>query len=139
MDEKIVLTDPMEEPNNRILETALGKKYKIYQEFINKINEINLVLEWNYYKDEKNWLCKLLNKKKNIGWLSVWDIGFKLTFYFSEKTIEGIYELGIDNQVKKAAREMKPVGKLRPLIITIENSNIIKDAIEILKYKMQLK
>jgi hypothetical protein len=62
-----------------------------------------------------------------------------LTFYFSEKTIEGVYELGIDNQIKKAAKEMKPVGKLRPLMITIENKNVVKDAMEILKYKIQLK
>ena len=129
----------MEDPDDNVLETALGKKYKIYQTFVDKINEINLALEWNYYKDGKNWLCKILNKKKNIAWLSVWDTGFKLTFYFSEKTIEGIYELGIDNQIKKATKEIKPVGKLRPLIIMIENSKIVKDAIEILKYKMQLK
>jgi hypothetical protein len=134
--EKILLTDPMEEPDNNALEAALGKKYKTYQEFTNKISEMHLALEWNYYKDEKNWLCKVLNKKKNIAWLSIWDTGFKLTFYFTEKTIEGVYELGIDNQIKKAAKEMKPVGKLRPLIITIENKKMMNDAIEILKYKM---
>ena len=135
--EKIILTDPMEEPNNISLEAALGKKYKIYQEFVNKINEIQLVLEWNYYKDGKYWLCKILHKKKNLAWLSVWDTGFKLTFYFSEKTIEGVFELGIDNQIKKAAKEMNPVGKLRPLIILIGNNKIMNDAMQIIKYKMQ--
>ena len=137
--EKIILTDPMENPDNNVLEAALGKKYKIYQDFVNNISEMGLALEWNYYKDQKSWLCKILNKKKNIAWLSVWDTGFKLTFYFSEKTIEGVFELGIDNQIKKAAKEMKPVGKLRPLIIMIENSKIMNDAIEVLKYKMRLK
>jgi hypothetical protein len=139
MDEIIILTDPMEEPNNRVLETTLGKKYKIYQEFINRINEINLILEWNYYKDQGNWLCKLLNKKKNIAWLSIWDTGIKVTFYFSEKTIEGIYELNIDNKIKKVAKEAKPVGKLRPLIVTIENSKVVDDIVEVIKYKIQLK
>jgi hypothetical protein len=34
---------------------------------------------------------------------------------------------------------MKPVGKLHPIILTIENNKVVDDIIEIIKYKMQLK
>ena len=138
MEEKI-LTDPMVKPEDAVLESALGKNYKLYTEFERKINEKELVLEWHYYNDGKSWLCKILKKKKNFGWLSVWNTGFKLTFYFAEKAIEGVYELDIDNEIKNAANEIKPVGKSRPVIILMKNKKFISDGLKILEYKMSLK
>ena len=137
--ENQILTDPMVKPENKVLETALGRNYKLYTEFVNKINELNLFLEWNYYNDGKSWLCKVLNKKKNIAWLSVWNTGFKLTFYFTEKTIDGIYGLDIDDEIKNNAQNMKPVGKLYPVIILLKNKNLINNGLKLLEYKMSLK
>ena len=137
--ENLILTDPMVNPENDILENALGKKYNRYKEFINKINAQNLIVEWNYYNDEKSWLGKILNKKKNLCWLSVWNIGFKLTFYFTEKTINGIYELDIDDGIKNMVQKIKPIGKLLPIILVIENKKTMNDGLKILEYKMQLK
>ena len=137
--ESKVLTDPIVNPDDAVLKKALGKAFTIYQEFTTKINEQKLVPEWNYYKDEKSWLCKVLNKKKNMCWLSIWNTGFKLTFYFTEKTIEGVYRLDINNEIKQSAKAMKPVGKLRPLIILMESNTIMNDGLKILEYKMGLK
>ena len=109
MDEQI-LTDPMVEPKDNVLENVLGKKYKLFIEFSEGIKEKDFIVQWNYYKDGKSWLCKVLNKKKNLCWLSVWNTGFKLTFYFMEKNIEGIYNLDINDEIKKNAKEAKPVG-----------------------------
>ena len=138
MDEQI-LTDPMVEPKDSILENALGEKYKLFMEFSEEIKKQNFILQWNYYKDGKSWLCKVLNKKKNLCWLSVWNTGFKLTFYLTEKTIEGIYNLDINDEIKKTAKETKPVGKLKPIIIEVKNKSKMKDGIKILEYKNKLK
>ena len=119
--ENQILIDPMVEPKSDVLENALGKNYNRYKEFVDKINAQNLIVEWNYYNDGKSWLGKILNKKKNICWLSVWNTGFKLTFYFTEKTIKGIYELEIDDVIKNKVDNIKPIGKLFPIIILIEN------------------
>jgi hypothetical protein len=137
--ENKILTDPMEKPENMVLEMALGKKYNLYNDFVDKINMLNLILEWNYYKDEKSWLCKILNKKKNIAWLSVWNTGFKLTFYFNENTIEGMYKLDIDNEIKDNAKNMKPVGKFHPVIILIKSKKLLNNVIKLLEYKMSIK
>ena len=134
-----ILTDPMIKPDNRVLEAVLGKNYKNFIEFLNKINELNLVLEWRYYNDGKSWLGKLLNKKKNMAWLSVWNTGFKLTFYFTEKTINGVYELDIDEETKAIAKEMKPVGKFRSVILFMKNKKTISNGVKLLEYKMELK
>jgi hypothetical protein len=137
--ENRLLKDPMEKPEKKVLEAALGKKYKLFTEFVDNVNELNLILEWNYYKDEKAWLSKILNKKKNIAWLSVWDTGFRLTYYFYENTIEGIYKLDIDDEIKDNAKNMKSIGKFHPVIIQINNKKLIKNGIKILEYKMSIK
>ncbi|MDR1890034.1 MAG: DUF3788 domain-containing protein [Zoogloeaceae bacterium] len=135
-----ILKDPMVYPSDVVLETSLGKNYKIYQEFLGKINEINLKLEWHYYINfGKIWICKILNKNKNMCFLSIWNTGFKLEIYFTSKTLDGIYELEINKKIKEIAKEMKPMGKLRPVTFLVENSEMINDAIKIFEYKMKLK
>jgi len=138
--ENLVLTDPIMSPDNKVLESALGKTHSSrYREFEKKASKLNLILEWHYYNDGKSWLCKVLNKKKNLCWLSVWNTGFKLTFYFPVKAIDGFYELEIDNEIKTAARERQPVGKSHPVVLLIKNNKIMNDAFKILEYKMRLK
>ncbi|MCL2185287.1 MAG: DUF3788 domain-containing protein [Treponema sp.] len=134
-----ILTDPMIKPNNKVLETALGKNFKRFMEFLSKIGELNLVPEWNYYNDGKSWLCKILNKKKNLAWLSVWNTGFKLSFFFTEKTIAGVYELDIDDEIKTIAKDMKPTGKLLPVVFLIKNKKMLSAGLRLLEYKMRLK
>ena len=131
-----VLNDPNINPKNKILENVLGKNYQLYKEFLEKIESMNLVPEWNYYNDGKSWLCKILNKKKNLCWLSVWNVGFKLTFLFTEKTINGVYELETYDEIKRLAKENKTVGKLIPIIITIRNKKTLDYGLKLLEYKM---
>ena len=137
--ENKILTDPKVKPESKVLENALGKNYKRYIEFVNEINAQNLIVEWNYYNDGKNWLGKILNKKKNLCWLSVWNTGFKLTFYFTEKTITSIQELEIDDEIKNMAKNNKSTGKLFPVMFLIGNKNKMNDGLKILEYKRQLK
>jgi len=96
------------------------------------------IIEWSYYKDGKSWLGKILYKKKNICWLSVWSTGFKITFYFTNKTINGINELSISDEIKKQAIEAKPIGKLIPIIMRIGSKSLMNDRLKILDYKRQI-
>jgi DNA transformation protein len=137
--ENKILIDPNIYPEKDILEKALSNKYKFYKTFMDKIKEENLTEEWNYYKDGKSWLCKILNKKKTICWLSIWNIGIKLSFYFTEKTINGINDLEINDEIKEIAKEAESIGKLLPIIFVIDDNKKINDATKIIKYKMKLK
>ena len=139
MTENLILIDPLVEPDDSVLENALGKKYKLFADFISKIGEKNFFPEWHYYNDGKSWLCKILCKKKNYCWLSVWNTGFRLTFYFTEKTIDGVNDLDINEKIKQAIPGMKPVGKSRPVILPVGSKSIMNDAIKILDYKFSLK
>ncbi len=139
--EKILLRDKEIEPTNEVLENVLGKElFNIYQELIKIFsNEFSLELQWQFYKDGNAWLCKVVDKKKTILWLSVWENYIKTGFYFTEKTGIGVLELDIDNKLKEVFEVAKPIGKLIPLIIDINQQKQIKDLKEVVKYKKGLK
>jgi len=137
--ENKLLTDPMVKPDGKVLEAALGKNYRLFTEFETKLAAWDLVPEWHYYNDGKSWLGKILYKKKNLCWLSVWNTGFRMTFYFMERHIDGVYDLDISEEIIKAAKEMKNVGKSHPVTVHVKNKKMINDALKIMEYKKGLK
>ena len=139
MTENKLFRDPEVKPDNGILEKTLGKKYLPFAEFSGKIMERNLIPEWHYYNDGKSWLGKVMYKKKNLCWISAWNTGAKLTFYFTGKTLEGFMSLAVDESIKKAAGEAQPAGKLIPVKISLRNRKMISDALKLIDYKMTLK
>lgn len=139
--ETILLRDKEIEPTDEVLENALGKKlFTIYQELIQIFaDEFSLELQWRFYNDGKSWLCKVVDKKKTVLWLSVWENYIKTGFYFTGKTRNGVLELDIDETIKETFSATKPVGKLMPLIIDIDQQKQIEDLKRVIKYKKGLK
>jgi len=132
-------TDPMIDFNNNdILQNVLGKNFKLYNEFITKLNKKSLNCEWRFYKDG-GWLGKVMYKKKNLCWGFIENSGFGLSFLFTEKTINGVYELQINDDIKNIARETKPTGKFHSIQLLIVNKKYLSEAIKLLEYKMTLK
>ena len=128
-------------PTEKVLEEALGKDiFEVYLILMQIIeSEFQLEIQWRFYKDGKAWLCKVIDKKKTISWLSIWDSFIKISFYFTEKTRWGIYDLQINNQIKDKFKKVEAIGKLIPLILDIEKEEELADLAEIIKYKKNLK
>ncbi len=137
--EAIVLKDKNVLPTDQVLEAALETSYPAFKELSNELADMELQLQWNYYNDGKAWLCKILNKKKNLGWLSVWDGFFKTTFYFTEKHLERIAELDIAEDIKENFCRTKPIGKLMPMIFSIHRKEQLKDVLTVIRFKKSLK
>lgn len=137
----LVLKDPATSPTKKVLENALGKTFPTYEVLMVTIESehYSLTAQWHYYNDGKAWFCKVQFKKKTVFWLSVWDKYFKMGFYFTVKNCKGIFELDIDDNIKKAFKEHKPVGKLLPLVLNINKKTQLKDALKIVEYKKSLK
>ncbi|MDA3861905.1 MAG: DUF3788 family protein [Melioribacteraceae bacterium] len=129
------------QPTNVVIENALGESYLAFNELIEIIsnNEFSLTYEWKYYNDGKSCLCKVLNKKKTVFWISIWDKFFKVGFYFTEKTRLGIVELDIENSIKEDFKNSKNIGKLIPLTINMKTKEQIEDLLKIIEYKKKLK
>ena len=139
--EEILLRDSSIFPSKEVLESALRDKYIVFTKFIEIITDsgLGLVPEWKYYNDGKSWLCKVCYKKKTVFWLSIWEMYFKLGFYFTEKNCSGVNTLCIDESIKEEFSQSKNIGKLIPLIIKMSRVEQIEDVKKIIEYKKSLK
>ena len=122
-------------PSEEVLKTALGNSYAAFYELIKTITDIGLNHEWRFYKDGKLWLCNVNNKKKTVFWLSAWEAHFKITFFFTEKHLSGIAELDISEKIKEDFALTKPIGRLLPLLISIDKNEQLTDALKIIEFK----
>ncbi len=138
---KPILNNPNQFPSSEVLLSVMTENFQNYKQLLSFFEEQNLSIEWHYYNDGKSWLCKIQHKKKTVCWLSVWENCFKLTFYFTEKHLEDIAKLEISKKIKEDFFCMKQIGRLFPMIITVdENLNTLQsDIATIVLYKMKYK
>jgi len=134
-----LLKDPSVLPDEKSVREALGEKiYPVYPELIKKIDTLGFTHEWNYYKDGKAWLCKVVYKKKTVFWLSIWHQYVKVGFYFTEKYLEAVNQLDIDSGIKRRFLENKPIGKLIPLIMDIKSVDQLEDLNKVALFKSRI-
>ncbi|WP_158860201.1 DUF3788 family protein [Lunatibacter salilacus] len=134
-----LLGDPNQKPTDKLFRSILDEQvYEIMKKIDQTILAAGLVLEWRYYNDGKAWLGKVTHKKKTVVWLSVWNEFIKAGFYFTEKTRPGVMDLDFGYAIKSSFAVTKPVGKLIPLLVDIEDEERLKDFSLILVYKKNL-
>lgn len=134
---KPCLHDENEFPNDEVLKRNLGETKKIWDTFINSIEEEypQFSTEWRYYKDGKNWLFKITKKKKTICWVSVYHNQFKTTFYFPQRAEELISNSKLAPEYIDGFINGKLYGKIKGIKVDIKES---KD-LEMTKVLMDLK
>ncbi|OFY41549.1 MAG: hypothetical protein A2X18_06920 [Bacteroidetes bacterium GWF2_40_14] len=139
--EIVLLRESEQFPDNQVLKETLQEKFPLYDHLISVVSHEPYSLDhhWNYYKDGKSWLCKVTYRKKTIFWLSVWDTCFKTSFFFTEKNRSGIMELTIDDSIKHSFSNSKNIGKLIPLVISINDISQLDDVLKIIEFKKTCK
>ena len=127
-------------PSDEVLSDTLGITFRVFQEFIKKIesDEFKLEKQWIYYHDGKAWFCKIQFKKKTILWLTVWDKYFKIILYFAEKSDQDIKALEISEEIKNQFKEIKRIGKIKPIVIDIKNCDSLHDVYKLITYKKSI-
>lgn len=137
--ETLALRDGDILPTQEVLEAILGSSYPAFEELNALLIAMEIRPEWNYYRDGKAWLCKMMFKKKNMGWLHVYDGFFRVSFFFMERHLTAIADLNISDCIKEDFYEMKPVGKLLPMSIAVGDKEKLEDVLTILRFKRSLK
>jgi len=137
MKEKPILQNPEEFPDQNLLCDVMGEQYVLYSDLITALTGTprSLDHEWRYYRDGHAWLCRIGNKKKTVLWLSVLEGYFKVAFYFSAKTGEGIESLEISEDLKSTFRDAGFIGKVKPLVIRVSDNSSLDDILRIADYK----
>ena len=140
MDAQMLLRDPEIFPSDQVLKNALGDTvYSVLESFLGTITSEGLTIEWRFYNDGKAWLGKVAHRKKTILWLSVWEGFFKVSSYFTEKHLEAIAALDISETIKDEFAKAKPVGRLIPMIIDVNNKEQLQDLLTVVRFKRSLK
>lgn len=142
MESQMLLRDPEIFPSNNILKNALGDRvYSVFESFLQTITsqDFGLTIKWRFYNDGKAWLGKIVNKKKTILWISIWEGLFKVSFYFTEKNRDPIAQLDISEFIKQKFAQTKPAGKLIPMIFDVKNTDQLQDLLTIVWFKNNFK
>ncbi len=128
-------------PTNEVLEAALGKRRcAVLLELIDTVTGVGgLEFQWRFYNDSKSWLGKATYKKKTIFWLSVYDDGLRVNFYFTEKNRDGVLDLNLDGEIKTAFASAEMSGKMVQLPLLITKKAQLKDVLELVRHKETLK
>lgn len=135
----IELIDESVYPDEKVLKNVLGDSYSAYYELLQVFDSKKMEGEWRYYKDGKAWLCKVQYKKKTIVWMSAWKGFMQATVYVMDRHLEGLLGLEISEKTKEKINNTKNVGKSKPCIFEIRNTDILADIEKVIDYKIAAK
>jgi len=135
----IELTNESVYPDEKVLKDVLGESYCAYLELLKLFDSKKMESGWRYYKDGKAWLCKVQYKKKTIVWMSAWKGYMQATVYVMDRHLEGLLGLEISEKTKEKINNTKNVGKSKPCIFEIRNTDILADIEKVIDYKIAAK
>lgn len=137
---KPLLKDPEELPTIENLAKYLGTdSLALYQQLLVMLHKESFKEDWNYYNDGKHWLAKILYKKKNLGWISIWESGVKITVYFGERIWPQLMTNELFQQLEASDVEIHKSGKLTAVLVPILNETSLQNAVALVKFKKAAK
>jgi hypothetical protein len=119
----LVLSDKNVIPDDKLIFSIIGNRKKQWQSIMNYVsaNYKDSSGSWNYYNDGKQWLFKMVNKKKTLFWAAILDGTFRITFYFGDKAEPVILKSDLPEEVKEGFKTTKRYGKIRAISNRIED------------------
>ena len=137
---KPILKDKEEFPTIENLANHLSaENLALYQQLLAEIHACSFKEDWNYYNDGKTWLSKILFKKKNLGWISIWETGVKVTVYFGERVWPQLVANELFNKLEANDASIQKSGKLNAVLIPIQDETSLHVAIELVNLKKNIK
>lgn len=135
----IILKDKNLVPTSDVLHTVLKDSFPAYEKLETELKENDIIIEWGYYNDGKVWLGKLLNKKKNLGWLYTHDGYFSVSCFFMEKHREVVSKANIPEQSKDIFLLDKSDTKLKPINIPVHSIEQVIDVHALINFKKKIR
>ena len=139
--EPLVLTDKSVYPYDDLIFSIIGNNSVYWKELLAAIRERFPESEevWKYYNDGKNWLFRVILKKKTLFWIGVLEDTFRITFYFGDKAEPMIEKSSLPEDIKTAFKNGKRYGKIRPITIKIKSRGDVDNALVINGIKAAMK
>jgi hypothetical protein len=139
--EPLVLTDKSVFPDDALVFSIIGKNSLHWQHLLASIRELYPSAEevWRYYNDGKNWLFRVLLKKKTLFWIGVVSDTFRVTFYFGDRAESAIEGSDLPGTMKSDFKNGRRYGQLRAITIRVTSSADIDHVIILAKIRASLK
>jgi len=139
--EKAVLGDKDIYPSEELINSIIGEKKTVWLKIMSytheKYNDVSE--EWRYYNDGKQWLFKLIRKKKTIFWLSLLKDTFRITFYFGNKGESVIMSSSLPESVKNEFVNGQRFGNIRGITTIISGDSDVDKICKLIDLKVSLK
>jgi hypothetical protein len=143
MEEKevFVFSDKEVKPTDEIIFSIIGDKKKLWQSIMGYIsdNYKDMTGSWNYYNDGKQWLFKMVQKKKTIFWLAVMKDTFRVTFYFGDKAEPVILASDIPESVKDDFTGGRHYGRIRAITTKMAAQSDVETIKKLIDIKTRIK
>ncbi|HEX2974734.1 MAG TPA: DUF3788 family protein [Bacteroidales bacterium] len=140
--EILALSNPSVYPNDDLVFSIIGERKPLWQQILKHMLEDykDISWSWNYYNDGKQWLFKLVQKKKTIFWGAVLATGeFRITFYFADKAEPLIFGSDLPQRVKENFKTAKKYGAIRPATLLVNNEDDVTTVMKLADIKVKLK
>jgi hypothetical protein len=138
--EPLVLTDKSVIPNDNLIFSIIGDKKVHWQKLMHDVHEKYPDAEevWNYYNDGKNWLFRMIRKKKTLFWIGILKDTFRITFYFGDKAAPLVEKSDLPASMKEEFKNGKRYGKIRAISIRVEEAKDIENARKLVDIRIRV-
>lgn len=137
---KAILTNRDEYPTNEVLQQYFSEaEYELYRQLLDCLHKNDLCAEWNYYRDGKSWLGKIMFQKKNLGWISYLETGLQVGVYFGERLWPQVLALDLDERIQSRLPKIEKSGKLYGVSVPISDEAYVKAAVSLVLFKKTAK
>jgi hypothetical protein len=139
--EKIVLSDKSVIPDDEYIFSLIGNNKLHWKRIMGFVSENykDTSGSWNYYNDGKQWLFKMVHKKKTIFWSGLIDKTFRITFYLGNKAEAIIENSDLPQTVRDEFKTAKRYGLIRPVTFVIKSEADVDNVLKMIDIKSKLK
>jgi hypothetical protein len=136
-----ILSDKSVIPTDDFIFSIIGENKSHWQRIMNYLSENyeDASGTWNYYNDGKQWLFKLVRKKKTIFWLSLLSDTFRITFYLGNKAESVIENSDLPTGIKEEFKTAKRYGSIRPITLIIRGKADVDNVVKMIDLKSKMK
>jgi hypothetical protein len=139
--EKFMLSDKLIRPTDDYIFSIIGDKKGLWHSIMNYSSENykDISGSWNYYNDGKQWLFKLVRKKKTVFWIGILENTFRVTFYFGDKAESLIENSDLPQLIKDDFKTARKYGLIRPVSIKMNDQADVSNVLKLIDIKFRIK
>jgi hypothetical protein len=139
--EKTILSDKSVIPTDEYIFSLIGNNKHYWKRIMDHVSEnyMDTLGSWNYYNDGKQWLFKMVHKKKTIFWSRVINGTFRITFYLGNKAEAILDDSDLPQTLKDDFKTAKRYGLIRPVSFEIHGEPDVENVLKLIAIKAKMK